>query len=869
MDLKQRLLPDEYGYMWWANGLRDVSPSRRLHIQTGKYCISIDPVRACLDKLGIPSGGRVDLDALRQGNTGFDSATSVETSCYIVFDGKKYTNGIAPDGLQHTPSPIPGNDDKDFMHYQYRMIESGRISQNFDVMELLFDGCQCLKGHFEIQALPDYFSILYDAMPLCAMRDVTLGLTLRVKDPVKKIVRQAAQKASVFMENGWVFHIVLPDCPDGNLTMTIEKDHLIIECSGLSFAPHLGEEDRTENKPYFYRKGFAMIVIPEPGAGEEPYQKWDDRSRLTVSAVNTTTKGHRRDCRCGYDAARGFVRIVKEMLPFSPLDENQNEMDSVVFTIQNPTESELRVPVLFETPNEGGDIRGSVGFVSMLCEQTGDCNPVPTGNFVQISKNWHANLLENPRLLYDGQWMRCTTMLTIPAGETVTYTLVTAYQNWGGVPTASHAQLSLVGWGGNQLWEQAALGCIFENICYEPDGTQRFDGTMIDDVRPLFIRPEWRATRNVGGGNFLVYFKNGQRQYQTCVKSDYRRHGPNFTEVAYHYVTQDGAIEAEVVVTLSRTDDIVKCYHHVHYDVRRDTTFSRLAFYQMGSDAYNDHPVYKLAYGNEEGVIRADIDGVPALSRMPDRYLHSVKGLEWPGKTRWASLYKERLPDDEPAPFANRTMAIRRWEAKLSGKAVANPCLSSYVCSYFWDRETVNWEIAPPPDITELKAGDYVDCVVEYMVLPQNRDDYYGPQQDLMDTVFGFKENHVYKGISADDYKAGWYYAVQNDYTVKAEEGTLLSLHPIIVEAARDVACVEVSGGIGYLPLMFSGLDGYSGYVLETYAEDGWQPVDQSVHGGDFWQCDYCPDKGTYTLTFNVYRAPDCGTARYRLRKKS
>ncbi len=32
------------------------------------------------------------------------------------------------------------------------------------------------------------------------------------------------------------------------------------------------------------------------------------------------------------------------------------------------------------------------------------------------------------------------------------------YGRWGGVPAASHAQLSLIGWGWNQLWEEAAIG---------------------------------------------------------------------------------------------------------------------------------------------------------------------------------------------------------------------------------------------------------------------------------------------------------------------------------------------------------------------------------------------------------------------------
>jgi hypothetical protein len=55
-------------------------------------------------------------------------------------------------------------------------------------------------------------------------------------------------------------------------------------------------------------------------------------------------------------------------------------------------------------------------------------------------------------------------------------------------------------------------------------------------------------------------------------------------------------------------------------------------------------------------------------------------------------------------------------------------------------------------------------------------------------------------------------------------------------------------GGLGHVPLTFTGLESHRGGRLEI---DGVR-VDQSVHGDDFWQTDYDPQSGTWSQTFTV-----------------
>ena len=101
-----------------------------------------------------------------------------------------------------------------------------------------------------------------------------------------------------------------------------------------------------------------------------------------------------------------------------------------------------------------GDVPGAAitGLVPMLRDPQGN----PTGIPVQISKNWHRKPGET--LVYEGPWVHALTMLRLPPRSRLDLEFALAANFWGTVPLASHAQLCLIGWGTDQLWEQAAIG---------------------------------------------------------------------------------------------------------------------------------------------------------------------------------------------------------------------------------------------------------------------------------------------------------------------------------------------------------------------------------------------------------------------------
>ena len=81
----------------------------------------------------------------------------------------------------------------------------------------------------------------------------------------------------------------------------------------------------------------------------------------------------------------------------------------------------------------------------------------------------------------------------------------------------------------------------------------------------------------------------------------------------------------------------------------------------------------------------------------------------------------------------------------------------------------------------------------------------------------------------------------------------MLANQPLVITVDRSQrAEVAVAGGLGYVPITFTGLQRHRGYALERFSDGEWRRVDQSVHGHDFWQVGFDAERRTFRMTFNV-----------------
>jgi hypothetical protein len=576
----------------------------------------------------------------------------------------------------------------------------------------------------------------------------------------------------------------------------------------------------------------AALVLT-PGGPQAP----EAAAAVTVRALEIPSGAARP---VDVDAARGWHRVnLDDIVPVEPPGEHANGNDAIErikLLLTNPGATEQTARLLFEKNGSGMRVRLSSPITGVSAILRG-ADGTPTGIPVQLSKNWHGRPEGG---VYAGCWFHGFSQVHLPPGATVELELSIVYGHWGGVAAASHAQLCLVGWGSNQLWDQSALGAWGESICYEPDQAQAQCAVL--DVRPLMVRSmhrdlQWFWTHNVGGGDFFRYLDPAGRQVMPArMRTTYLRQGPVLTEVLYAGRTGDGRIEHQATVSLYRSDDIVRGVYRLRMEVKEPTEFSRFVIFQVGADSYSYTGERQMAVGNELGLTREW-----ATQWGGDRY--RTAPFECGGRVPWLSLHAAvpRSPDGAGA-WANRGIVIRAWKARLGGQDAA-PWAAEYGVMARGSA-TSTLDIVPPPGVTRFLPGDVVEATFEHIIMPQFAPDYYGPNAALRAALE--KDANTWRLIQRE--------AVGNDLEVEVQTGALEGRRPAVrIRVVDGRAEFALRGGLGYVPITLCGLRSWGRPRLQMRAPDGaWQTVDQAVHGNDFWQTDYRPESATWELTFSV-----------------
>lgn len=510
-------------------------------------------------------------------------------------------------------------------------------------------------------------------------------------------------------------------------------------------------------------------------------------------------------------------------------DRMLDERESYAVTLENRSARPQRVGLTFDhTP-----VKSIVGYVPMTVDDRG----FPSGLPVQISKNWHRPKSDQP-LLYAGAWMHGRTWFNLPANTRVTFGYDTVFARWGGVPTASVAQLSLVGWGHNGFWDQFALGAFGESICFQPARVMR--RAFLTDFRPLFQngfskeeRLAW--TGNVGGGDTMVRL-DPQGHYVPFKRnvSRYASHGPNLAHAIYDEVSADDAIRSRTDVFLPRSDDCLRVYLRLQYEVTRRVEFSRLAFFQLGADFYNDTPAPLMAWG--------DIAGLAAEHRPnPETGARPLPPWAARGEHPWISLHGETRADRASVGQASRGLIVREWRATLGGKNYPFPFFATARSQ--GAKAHLAAEIVPPPEVTALEPGDHVDMLVEIIALPLAAERYHGPDAAFAEALRS----------GANTWRMVHREAAGNRPVVWLPDGTESHTWPLIVplDSARERA-FTLRGGLGWVPVSITGLERPDAIELWGSSPAGLVQITQGAGRNAFWQTDYDPGTRRWGVSYNL-----------------
>lgn len=815
--------PADYSYMWFNHGVRD--PRMVFSIQTNRYALSYDLNNMLLTHLH-PLAAPLSQDAaLVQPNEELFGADTASLAIKVNVDGAEFA--LTGAGTRATRDNDPGktplveNVIPEVEHAH--LVDSGRFFQRRWIEDLKWSAeapAISKKSGLEISSWPDRVSFVFRAVAESAIEKGNLEMTLDLDDMYHQLSSNGEARALLSAQGAG--YVLLPVTEGTSLRTEPASGRITIRLDVTKW--EAGAE-----------QSVGLAVYPVASNGNATLDSVaTERGAVTITSKQFAPTD--AELASSYDAAHGWHRVAlrNDVVGNNKAPMNFDRMERVALSLTNDTDTPRTARLLFEKDKATG-VFGIVGISPMIRDLAGN----PTGIPVQISKNWHQRA-EAPQR-FEGGWYHGFTMIEVPPKSTVDleYTCVNAH--WGGAPAASHAQLSLVGWGANQLWDQAAMGSWGEQLCFEPDQTQIGGGVL--DTRPLMVRGfrenslRWGFGANVGGADFLVYYdKERNKQWNSRMRTEYRRIGPNLTEVTYAGQSYDGKIDTRATVSLYRSDDITRGIYRFRHEVREPVDFSRIVLFQCGGDDYSYTSERKFAWGNENGLVKE-------WDTQWGGEVYRTEPFEVTGRVPWFSMHEvdyHHIPEDLPNN-ANRGIVLREWKAQLGGEPAAPWAAERGARVRGADTSLI--DILPPPTVTQLLPGDFVECVVEHVVVAEKAEEYYGPNEALKAALA--QHANTWRMIERE--------AKGNDLTVEVRVGALELMRPTRVRTLDNRAELRIEGGLGFVPVTFSGLTTHATPKLEI-SEDGetWVIVEQSVHGKDFWQTDFDQATKTWEITYTL-----------------
>ena len=773
----------DYGYMNWVDGLRD--PNFR--IQTSRYVLnyhhnSFGPTFLAPLESVMPESRALTQDAAL--------GSPISLVCKVTGNGSTHTASAASSDLRISQIVVSGK-------FFNRRWQTGEVK----------GGIASAPSHtgLETAAWPDRVSFVFRFKPTNGVADGCLEMTLDLPDGYSKLMSKGEVHA---LGNANGAGYLLLGCAE-SVSLEIDAERAVVTAKTKPSHWQAGQMVSVGIIIYPVASGLKNVLEPTAVNETQPLQVSAQAIVPDKGALPVT-----------YEKQQGFHQIN---IPKG--SEGDNGQMRARISVKNPD----AFPRLLRL-NFNGDPFYIPGISAVLRDSDG----YPLGIPVQLSKNWHGPE-PSPRgpADFSGVWFHGLTMLTVPANATLEFELMMVGENWGGMPAASHSQLSVIGYGGNQQWDQAALGNRGEALCYDMDHVLT-DNDFTDSRPFLVLNPDnqrnWGV--NAGGGSVLRYVDaQGKTRQHSRMRVRYERYGPVFANAIFAGRSDNGLLDFSFSTGIYRSDDYTRGLHHIRIAVKNNTPFNRLVFYQQAGDSYHYNQGDTLAWGNAD---KAEPIREWKASGNPGEIVGAP--IELTGRSPWVSV--TNAPTEKGYRAANHGFILRAWSARIDGRNGVAPYLQERRIS----PAVSILEIVPPPGINALKAGDYVDARIARVYIPRSADAYAGPDTGLREAL------HRHDNTSTMILRE----AIANHLVTRVTLGKLVREFPLEIESKANRAGFIVRGGMGALLVTLRGLDTYRAPVLEQKTANGWKPVDQSIHGKDFWQCDFDPETKRWSITFTL-----------------
>ncbi len=792
-----------YTYMWWVNSVKEQDPLK-FAVKTAGYSFVFDYEHLQFDNFSIAGGESADKSFFTSRDEIMRPVEKPLLEFGIETYGKLYPCNV---------SSLRSED--------CQLIHSGRFLQHRFINWIPeLTGCDPHHSGLDIVAWSDRLSLNLRIKPIVDLRSKAVSVNFTVPDQYSEVERTG--NCRVFKDDRGRGYLLLPASHTSEITT-----------EGNRVTARFTSE---KNIQAGEKVNVGLVVYPSENVDRDFIRiVFAEESSLEVTASQKEPVPANLDVY--YDPVMGWHQVSLRNDVSGVPEKDNDHIERVFFTIKNDKNYPLPLRLNFSKEKEVFSITGISAVIR-------DLDGNPTGLPVQLSKNWHTidfNKYEDH--LYRGSWFHGLTMIEVPPQSSITLEYTGINAHWGNIPAASHAQLCLVGWGQNQLWDQSAIGSWGESICYEPDLDQA--SAPVLDVRPLLVVDpkggKWNWTGNVGGADFLnMKKKDGKRAWHTGMRTQYKRYGPNLTEVIYAGTMDDGKADIHYTTSIGRSDDITRGIFKIRMDVTNDLSFSDLVVFQLNAETYHFAISKKLHVGNENGLIRT---WNTTEGEKQSRFVRKKESLK--GDDPWIAFTSSSFAEDQRNQYrpADRGFVLRNWNVSIGGNKEIVPHWQEYYTTEGNHGEPASViNLTLPEGIQSLAAGDYIEAEVEMFIFPMNAEDYYGSNKNLLDAL----------KKSGGTWKMARREAAGNHITLTAHDGKALSAYPVVVESNGNKAGFSIKGGIGYVPLTITGLTSYRNPKLFVKESGQWKEVDQSRYGKDFWQTDYNTTAGRWEITYNV-----------------
>ena len=430
---------------------------------------------------------------------------------------------------------------------------------------------------------------------------------------------------------------------------------------------------------------------------------------------------------------------------------------------------------------------------------------------MQVCKNFQG---ENEEPIYDHgdpQYGEAYFPLVVKGGETVKFSVLNLYQNWGTFPLKQISSIQF-----HIAYYHLSTGAT-ETNCIAPYFVYGKDKWTLPDFRAMSA-PLWSGQpqhTSAGRLYFLHYTDAEGNEYASeNTVDDIDSHGPTYADVWMNYISDDGRISVDYRhMEMPQTDEN-RTYYEIRMKVLEDIEFT---------DFKKDFTIFSMDGRSVtyERFAYLDENNQPVVQQA------SQNQREQFVKLGSQSPFISYSYAPATADYVNMALVIKDASITIGGEAYTGGFLASDT------RAGINYaRLTLDLGKVTLKAGDEIN--VNLILLPWGSQ--LTPQDDISSVL------NVRKDTCIDPIKT------------EVKTGTLIpDVYMPKIKAEGQTAEFTLSGADNNMTVRVYGFEGYEKPVIEEYVNGAWVAYNTASekNGYDGYMVHYDGD-GTYSFSFVV-----------------